>query len=426
MSIKWRRILRPHNLLATAFIFLAMWVFSFIHIDHHRLDPFTYGIRDYDVTDIVYSRLRKTETILDDRIVLVNTGNPDRMVLHKMLERIEAAQPRVVGIDLFLDSEKDSLTDALLQRTFQKNNNIVLVTSLENFDEEKGYFEREGSCHPMFREFTKTGFSNFPANRTQTIRMFSPETNVQNYKARSFATEISLIYDSTSFKSLKKRGNELERIHFNANEDSFLKFEPEVVLDSAVDLSKVMKDKIVLIGYLNDFQPDDPIVDRFFTPLNQKYAGRTIPDMYGLVLHANIIRMLLDRDYVNYFPKWATFIFALALVYANTFFFFWNYKYFWYFKSFPKILYRWAHLIQVIEIALLFLLTAWIFYAYKTRIDFTVAIVGLLLAFDLCIIYYYLTQNIRILGKVPDHFPIRHRKKKTPKTVQPIETENKS
>lgn len=101
MSIKWRRILRPHNLSCYRFYFSGDVGFSFIHIDHHRLDPFTYGIRDYDVTDIVYSRLRKTETILDDRIVLVNTGNPDRMVLHKMLERIEAAQPRVVGIDLF-------------------------------------------------------------------------------------------------------------------------------------------------------------------------------------------------------------------------------------------------------------------------------------------------------------------------------------
>lgn len=143
-------------------------------------------------------------------------------------------------------------------------------------------------------------------------------------------------------------------------------------------------------------------------------------------LHANIIRMLLDRDYVNYFPKWATFIFALALVYANTFFFFWNYKYFWYFKSFPKIFVPLGTFNPSNRNCPAFLTDRVDFYAYKTRIDFTVAIVGLLLAFDLCIIYYYLKQNIRILGKVPDHFPIRHRKKKTPKTVQPIETENKS
>jgi len=415
MKINWRRFIRPHNILATVFIFLVMWLTSFIHIDHHKLDPFTYGIRDYDVTDIVYSRLRKNETVLDNRIVLVNIGQPDRMMLHRMLERIEAAQPKVIGIDLFLEGKKDSLADALLQQTFMRHQNIVVATVLEGYSAEKDYFEREAGCDTSFSSYTRTGFANFPGNKTNTVRIFSYEENVREHSVYAFSAELSRYYDPTSIEVLKKRREDLTRIHYTSNSESFLRFEPETILDTTINLGEILKDKIILIGYLEDYKPDDPIIDRFFTPLNERYTGRTNPDMYGLVIHANVIRMLLDRNYIRTAPKWITFIFALVLIYVNTFFFFWNYRYFWYFKHFPKILYRWAHVVQVIEIALLFLLTAWVFYAFKITIDCTIAIVGLVLVFDLCIIYYYLRQNINFLGKVPDHFPIRHHKKKLAK-----------
>ncbi len=415
MNIHWRRFIRPHNILATVFIFLVMWLASFIHIDHHKLDPFTYGIRDYDVTDIVYSRLRKNETILDSRIVLVNTGQPDRMILHRMLERMEAAQPKVIGIDLFLEGKKDSLADALLQQTFMRHQNIIAATVLEGYSAEKDYFERETGCDTSFSSYTRTGFANFPGNRTNTVRLFSYEEKVREHSVYSFAAEISRFYDPTSLEMLEKKGDDLTRIRYTSNVESYLRFEPETILDTTINLADILKDKIILVGYLNDYDPDEPIIDRFFTPLNERYTGRTIPDMYGIVIHANIIRMLLDRDYISTAPKWISFVFALLLVYVNTFFFFWNYRYFFYFKQFPKILYRWGHVVQVIEIALLFLLTAWIFYAFKIDIDFTTSIVGLLLAFDLCIVYYYLRQNINYLGKIPDDFPVRHPKKKRAK-----------
>lgn len=419
MSINWRRIIRPHNLLVTVFIFLVAWVLSFIHIDHHKLDPFTYGIRDYDVTDIVYSRLRKKETLLDKRIVLVNTDQPNRMVLHQMLERIEAAQPRVIGIDIFLEGKKDSLADALLQQTFIRHQNIVVATVLEGYSPEKDFFDRESGCDTSFSNYTRTGFSNFPGNKTQTVRVLSPKEKVQAHSVNSFATEISQQYDPSAIEDLLKRANTLEQIHYTSNIESFIRFEPETILDTTVNLTEVLKDKIVLIGFLSDFESDDPIIDRFFTPLNERYTGRTTPDMYGIVIHANIIRMLLDRDYIDKLPKWVTYIFALILVYFNSFFFFWNYKYFWYFKQFPKILYRWAHVVQAVEIALLFLLTAWVFYQFKLKVDFMAAIVGLLLVFDLCIVYYYLRQNLSFLGKIPDHFPVRQPRKKH---IEPNET----
>ncbi|MEO6759231.1 MAG: CHASE2 domain-containing protein [Saprospiraceae bacterium] len=398
----WRHILRPHNLLATAFIFLVMWLLSFIHIDHHKLDPYTYAIRDYDITDIVYSRLRKPEIVPESRIVLVNTGMPDRLQLYQMLERILAAKPKVIGIDIFLEDKKDPVIDSLLRQTFRHHPNIVLATQLEN--PTALAFDRETGCDTSFSNYAQTGFADFPGNDTRTIRQLIPKKKSKEYTAYSFAAEISRLYDPRSLEDLEKRGHAAERIHFTTTIDNYLRFEPETILDTTVDLAEIMQDKIVLLGYLNEYGPDDPIVDRFFTPMNKRYSGRTIPDMYGVVVHANVIQMLLDRNYISNVPGWIIFTFTLLLIYANTFFFFWNYKYFWYFKHFPKILYRWAHIVQVLEIALLFFLTAWIFYAFQLTADFTVATVALLLTFDLCIVYYHLRHNIPALDRIPTHF----------------------
>ena len=95
-----KKLIRPYPAVVTVFVFLVIGVLSLIRLNIHFLDPFTQGIKDFDLTDIVYSRLRNQEVRLDDRIVLVNTGQPDRALMAAMLKRISEAQPKVIGIDV--------------------------------------------------------------------------------------------------------------------------------------------------------------------------------------------------------------------------------------------------------------------------------------------------------------------------------------
>jgi hypothetical protein len=37
---------------------------------------------------------------------------------------------------------------------------------------------------------------------------------------------------------------------------------------------------------------------RYYTPLNERYAGRSLPDMFAVEIHANIIKMIRDRKYI--------------------------------------------------------------------------------------------------------------------------------
>src|SRR5271156_4542283 len=64
----------------------------------------------------------------------------------------------------------------------------------------------------------------------------------------------------------------------------------------------MFKDRIVVMGFLGAYLGDPSWEDKFFTPLNKKVAGRANPDMFGVVLHANAVAMILNEDYINEFP----------------------------------------------------------------------------------------------------------------------------
>lgn len=78
-----------------------------------------------------------------------------------------------------------------------------------------------------------------------------------------------------------------------------------------------LKNKIVLLGYLGipsqraDMRLDE---DKLFTPLNARLSGRSYPDMYGLVIHANILRMALEKDHIKVIPKWVTGLLSFFII----------------------------------------------------------------------------------------------------------------
>ncbi len=69
-------------------------------------------------------------------------------------------------------------------------------------------------------------------------------------------------------------------------------------------LGETFKDRIVILGFLGSYLGDPSWGDKFFTPLNKKVAGRANPDMFGVVVHANAVAMILNQDYINDFPDW--------------------------------------------------------------------------------------------------------------------------
>jgi hypothetical protein len=75
----------------------------------------------------------------------------------------------------------------------------------------------------------------------------------------------------------------------------------------------MFRDNIVIMGYLGDYLGDPAWEDKFFTPLNKVVAGRANPDMFGPVVHANAVAMILNEDYVDQMPDWAQYAIAFFI-----------------------------------------------------------------------------------------------------------------
>ena len=52
------------------------------------------------------------------------------------------------------------------------------------------------------------------------------------------------------------------------------------------------KDKIVLMGYTGGMSDEHDVEDQHFTPMNSKIAGKSLPDMKGIYIHASILQSL--------------------------------------------------------------------------------------------------------------------------------------
>jgi CHASE2 domain-containing sensor protein len=383
MSTKWVNV---HTVKVTLIIFLILGLASLVYVNLHFLDPLGHSLKDYEVTDIVYSQLRDPSVDLDERIVLVNIGQPDREVIGRMIHRIADAKPRVIGLDIFFSGVKDPDKDAVLQQAVRRTDGkLVLATALSDYDEEAKIFRNVSVDDTLFSNYGNIGFANFPANPTRTIRYFSPREFGPNGKVDAFSVEMARLYDPQKVQILFDRKKTLERIHYTATEDFFIKFEPETILDSTVDLS-LLRDKIVLLGYSGSLEWNDPILDRYYTPLNESYSGKSHPDMQGFVIHANIIRMILDEAYTREVPMWLSLLLAFILCYFNIRFLIWLHHHHVAFYHLT------GRIFQIMQFAIIFFVIATIYHFYQIKLDFTWGLLALVIAVDTYVIYHYLLE----------------------------------
>ena len=90
------------------------------------------------------------------------------------------------------------------------------------------------------------------------------------------------------------------------------------IIDAEFQLSKV-ENKIVLVGSLGSVINNDDSnfgEDHFYTPLNPRSSWRSYPDMYGLIVQANILRMVLDKDFIINIPAWLNWIIAFLFTWS--------------------------------------------------------------------------------------------------------------
>lgn len=364
------------------------------------LDPVGDALDDMELTDIVFSRVREHPGA-DTNIVIINVGNLSREGIAAQIDIINSYEPKVIGLDFFLRSSKTSYGDSLLALSLSKVENLVMVSRLGHFNPGTNSFDTLETSHPMFTEHSLTGFANLITDaedqeRFKTCRSFTAtEYFGDEQPVNAFAVKIAEIFDPQRANKFLERKNENEIINYRGNiwsgagefanvfptidvEDVFRRnFEPEMI-----------KDKIILFGYMGSSFGDTSWEDRFYTPLNMNYAGKTNPDMFGVVIHANIVSMILSSRYINRMSDTAAIFWGVLLCYLNVLWF--------------SIIYhrlpRWydgiTKLVQVIEVFMLFAIIIITFYLFDYQLNLTLAIGAILLAGDSLEFYYGVIKNL--------------------------------
>lgn len=289
------------------------------------VEPQSTVLSDFDDTDFLTSkRAYKTE----DRIVIVNIGNQNREEIANQIEWISKYRPKVIALDVLFPYNKDSAMDARLARAIERAGNVVMVSSLGSRTEQG--FGSVNTSIPEFSRFATHGYSTFPTQPglnevSRLCRSLYPQVVVNGKRELAFATAVAMAYDSSRTKEFLERGQAEELINYSYNlYDSDSTNQPIRVLD--FDLSDIpdsvamsFKDKIVLFGFLGEYIGAESLSDMFFTPLNKKPGGTRNPDMFGIIVHANIISMILDRHYISAPSPWLTNIlnFLLCLLHIS-------------------------------------------------------------------------------------------------------------
>ncbi len=242
-----KRLLQPHSIIITAIIFLFIWILHFLQLNMHYLDPFNNGIKDYEVTDIVYAYLSNDPYFFEDSIVLVNTDQPDRIKVAQLIEKLDSAEAKVIGVDILFTKFHRTQADTLLRDVINKSKNVVLACELRQYDKDIQQFQRVVGIDSFFSKNAQLGYVNFPANETKTIRLFSPRETVQGQEINAFATAIAQKFNTRSFQQLSRRGKEIERINYITSDSLFFFLEQDRVLNnmSVQQLRGSVKDKVV-------------------------------------------------------------------------------------------------------------------------------------------------------------------------------------
>jgi CHASE2 domain-containing sensor protein len=403
-----------HCVLATGFIFGFMWVASWLFVIFDFLNPIGDALSGYEVTDQVFSNDQWRDVPpAEENIVIINMGavSPtSRRLTAEQLNIINYFKPKVIGLDaVFRNQKADTLGDLMLAAALANTPNLVMYSKLLEPDDDKVWHDIEYS-HPMFTQDHITASANFVienagGEQTQfkTSRSFFPREKYLNKETGkidtilAFGVEVARLYNPELAEKFLARNVDEELTNYTGNTidfgrtrlgTRFYALDWYQVLDTMQYTPDLLKDKIVLLGFLgNNFDDVRTVEDKYFTPLNVQYTGRAFPDMFGVVIHANIISMILNEQYLDQMSESTAVWLAILVCFLNV-------------VAMSIIYYKmdkWydgiTKLMQLVEALLFTFIIILVFYFFNFKLNLTLTIVAVLFAGDSLEVYYGVIVN---------------------------------
>ncbi len=224
---------------------------------------------------------------------------PAGKTIADLLLKVNADSPAVIGLDVLFGARRDPY-DGYLKRAMES---VPKLVAGYNLDENNPYPSRVAA-----------GYVNFIGHDLGVIRYYRPFVADSGGIRKSFSAAIIEKDDSAIYQRLEKRRHRVEWINYRRNSKGYYIISGSDLLENKVE-PLFLHDKIVLLGLVSN-NPYN-IEDKHFTPLNDKLVGRSIPDMNGVIIHANVLSMILDHDYIHRSPVLLNLMIAVLITWFH-------------------------------------------------------------------------------------------------------------
>ncbi len=309
---------------APIFLLLSILIFAKI-FNFDYLKPVQQALIDFDVTDIgLQIGEENSGKNADTNIVIIDIGKLNKKKLYYLLKTITKYRPKVIGINSIVPEESDYLYNDSIVAVCRNHTNIVFGSVLNNYNDDLEEYLSIKRSWGKFLLSAHTGFINIPFGLDKTIntvRTFKPKTKALGVTEYSFAFQITKIFDSTASRYLLERDYDSEIINFSGNFEIFTYLNArKVFLNEFAD--DIFENKIVLLGNAPVNSQTKFLDNMCFTPYSTLDEGRPLPDMYEVIVQANIIKMILDKNYYSKISNVWILILTLLLIYVNFYLFY--------------------------------------------------------------------------------------------------------
>ncbi len=350
---------------ATILAFSLLWVLLPILTNVDFIDPIQNALEDVSISDIVFSKIRDNQEVpMDTNIILVNIGRMSRAGIAKQIKNIIKHKPKVLGIDSFFREAKDSTSDEALAAAIRSSDNIVIASQLKDLNNETMNFDTLIKSYELFSAGVKTGFANLHIDDDafRTCRKTAIKETAGNITEYSFALKILSIYSPEKYNKLLERDNEIETINYRRNMNKYRVIDADEAVSDTADFS-FMEGKIVLLGFLGIDTARKSTEDIYFSPMNERFIGKSLPDIYGVVIHSNILSQFISEDYINELDMTYIIILFALMIYFNIMLFY-NLE-----ENLQQFYEPLSILIPIIEIVILILIALTAFHKFNYIIE---------------------------------------------------------
>ena len=303
------------SLVATFFTIIVTFLVSFIPIKYEFSKAIRIDFLGFDIYDLYFSGKELPNGKRDPNIVIVGLAN-DRETIARQVEVIQKYSPTAIGIDAKFEKRDDTTGNEMLSRIICQGGNVVTGTELVKAGNKRvlvghNFFEN-GDCHD------RAGFMNLFEDSFATVRTYRPFYKSNDSTYLSFSSAILKKSSPENYERLRSRNKSVEIINYCGSMASFTCLPEEQFWynENTDQLKSILEGKIVLLGYFVS-GPGNPLVlsDLWYSPVNKRIAGKSLPDMYGVVTQANILAMTLSGRYMRQTSYFVSYLYASLIIF---------------------------------------------------------------------------------------------------------------